>query len=75
MYGLPFTSIYIDFQIKKAEIRADKDGRFNIESGWDEWIFNLFGDDDIWMMLFSDLYLDKDNGYHFEHWGERQFYC
>ncbi len=50
-------------------------GRFNIESGWDEWIFNLFGDNDIWMMLFSDLYLEKDNGYHFEHWGERQFYC
>lgn len=34
-------------------------------------IFNLFGDNDIWMMLFSDLYLEKDNCYHFDYWSER----
>ena len=37
---------------------------------YDEWAFTINGDMDIETCLYSDLYLDEDNIYHFKHWSE-----
>ncbi|SDP36280.1 helix-turn-helix domain-containing protein [Selenomonas ruminantium] len=39
-----------------------------------DWIFDLFDDMDIITFLYSDIYLDSKNPYHFSHWGDVQFY-
>lgn len=44
-------------------------------SEWGEWIYDVFGDEDIELVLYSDYYVDEDNIYHFNHWVEQQFYC
>lgn len=44
------------------------------EAGWDEWIFDVFGDMDIVTLLYSDVCLTTDNIYHFDHWMKEQFY-
>lgn len=51
------------------------EGNYNVEGRWDEWIYDLFGDADIEMLLFSNGYVEKDNCYHFDHWMKQQFYC
>lgn len=43
-------------------------------SDWTSWPFDLFDDMDVVTFLYSDLYLDKDHSYHFDHWKEAQFY-
>ena len=40
----------------------------------EDWVFDLFDDMDIETCLYSDLYLDEENSYHFVHWHERQFF-
>ena len=39
-----------------------------------DWVFDLFGDMDIVTCLYSDVYLQEDNAYHFSHWNEPMFY-
>lgn len=51
------------------------DSDLEVECGWDEWIYDIFDDDDIIMFLFSGQYLNKDDVYHFDNWMEQQFYC
>ena len=41
---------------------------------WQEWIYDLFDDDDIDMLLYSGADLPPDNKYHFDHWADNQFY-
>lgn len=41
---------------------------------YEEWIFDLFGDDDIVIFLYSNIYLDTNHSYHFSHWLDQQFY-
>ena len=41
---------------------------------WDEWVFDLFDDEDILTCLYSCDYLTNDHVYHFDHWREEQFY-
>ena len=36
--------------------------------------FDLFGDMDIVTCLYSDMYLDESNIYHFAYWNRKQFY-
>ncbi|MDY4771644.1 MAG: helix-turn-helix transcriptional regulator [Lachnospiraceae bacterium] len=52
-----------------------ENSEFPIESGWDNWIFELFDDADIITFLYSDYYLTEDNSYHFKYWMKEQFYC
>lgn len=40
----------------------------------EEWVYDLFGDMDIISFLYSDVYLDFDDPYHFSHWSDQQFY-
>lgn len=40
----------------------------------EDWVFDLFGDMDIITYLYSDMYLETDDTYHFCHWNDRQFY-
>ena len=42
---------------------------------WKDWIFDLFDDMDIITFLYSNIYLTRENTYHFDHWMEEQFYC
>ena len=43
---------------------------------WDEWPFEIFGDSDVVMCLYSDHeYLTEDHCYHFKHWRTEQFWC
>lgn len=42
---------------------------------YQEWIFNLFGDEDIITFLYSDMYVDIGHSYHFSNWFNQQFYC
>ena len=44
------------------------------DADWDEWIFDMFGDEDIITLLYSDMYLTEGWSYHFDHWLEEQFY-
>lgn len=41
---------------------------------WDEWVFEMFDDMDVVTCLYSGAYVAQDHGYHFDHWGEYQFY-
>lgn len=42
---------------------------------WENWVFDIFDDTDVVSLLYSGLYLDESNSYHFDHWKEKQFYC
>ncbi len=49
----------------------------NLESDdddWKEWAYDVLGDADIDMFLYSNEYLSADDSYHFSHWLEEQFY-
>lgn len=48
---------------------------YELEAGWDDWIFDLLGDMDIITCLYSEQYLTQDHCYHFKHWLEGQFSC
>ena len=43
-------------------------------SCWDSWAFDLFDDMDVYIYLYSGLYLTEEDSYHFAHWTENQFY-
>ena len=51
-----------------------EDGDYTPEEGWDDWAFDLFDDMDIVTLLYSDMYLSRDNTYYFDRWTEYQFY-
>jgi len=38
------------------------------DDDWDDWIFDLFGDEDVVTCLYSGMYLPKECMYHFDHW-------
>ena len=59
-------------QMRPEEARTE-DGF--LHPNWDSWPFDLFGDMDIITFLYSNLYLDKNHSYHFNHWQEEQFHC
>lgn len=40
----------------------------------EDWVFNLFDDMDIITFLYSNLYLEKDHPFYFDHWMDQQFY-
>lgn len=43
---------------------------------WNEWPFEIFGDSDIVMYLYSNHeYLSEEHCYHFKHWRTEQFWC
>ena len=54
--------------ISGIEDEDEDDGDF------EEWVFDLFDDMDIISFLYSNVYLDSDDTYHFSHWGDQQFY-
>ena len=68
-----FEELIVYLIVEEARGLLD-DGDLEVEAGWSEWIYDLFGDADIVTFLFSDIYLDKNHVYHFEHWWERRFY-
>lgn len=41
---------------------------------WREWIYDICGDADMEMLLYSDMYVDSENIYHFNYWLKNQFY-
>jgi transcriptional regulator with XRE-family HTH domain len=53
-----------------ADDIIDNEYLYNLEN----WVFDMFDDMDIITFLYSDVYLAKDHPFHFEHWGDQQFY-
>lgn len=45
------------------------------DEDWKNWIYDILKDDDVDICLYSDMYVDKNNIYHFSYWMEKQFYC
>ncbi|MBQ8590161.1 MAG: helix-turn-helix transcriptional regulator [Firmicutes bacterium] len=41
----------------------------------EEWLYDLLGDMDIVTFLYSGLYVNNEEAYHYNRWNERQFYC
>ena len=41
---------------------------------WDDWIYDLFSDDDVITYLYSDRYVKPDEVYHFDHWTDDSFF-
>lgn len=66
-------SIIPYMQLNESEPKDDH--LYSDWSDWYNWPFNIFDDMDIITFLYSDLYLEKNHDYHFEHWQEAQFYC
>ena len=58
--------------IERARMLLE-DGDFVAEDGWDEWIYDIIGDQDILDCLYSDTLLTPASIFHFDHWTERQF--
>ena len=63
----------------EAEVLADlehesKDFNGDDTESFNEWVFDLFDDTDILMLLYSSIYLTTENIYHITHWFEPQFY-
>ena len=50
-----------------AQLHSDNDD-------WDNWVFDILDDTDVVAYLYSDIYLNENNPYHFNHWKENQFY-
>ena len=42
---------------------------------WRSWIYEVCGDDDMEMLLYSNMYVDPENIYYFDYWLKNQFYC
>jgi hypothetical protein len=53
---------------------ADELGDDEDSSDAENWVFALFDDMDIITFLYSDMYLDADDSYHFDHWNDQQFF-
>ncbi len=51
-----------------------EEGDYTPETGWDEWIFDIFGDMDIVTMLYSDHFVTEDSTYYFDFWMKDQFF-
>lgn len=45
------------------------------KENWEEWIFDMFDDCDIMTFLYSGLYIEKNDSFHFDNWRTEQFYC
>lgn len=51
-----------------------EDVGIDYDEKWADWIFEVFDDDDIVIFLYSGLYLDGNDGYHFDHWYDEKFF-
>ena len=61
-------SVLVELSGGISGLEDEDDGDF------EEWVFDLFDDMDIISFLYSDVYLDSDDLYHFSRWGDQQFY-
>ncbi len=48
--------------------------RTTYSSEAENWVFDLFGDEDIISYLYSDTFLEEDDSFHFNHWNDQVFY-
>ena len=58
--------------MEEAEILMES---MDIDENWRDWIYDVCGDADMEMMLYSNYYVDKENIYHFDYWLKDQFGC
>ena len=77
--GLPLIAhsvleeLIIYFCAEEAESLLENDSKHN--DGYSvDWVFDLFDDMDIITFLYSDMYLEPNDSFHFQHWADRQFY-
>ena len=53
-------------------IKDSRDEEDEYDTG--EWLYDMFGDDDIVYCLFNGEFLDADHEYHFSRWNEHKFW-
>lgn len=41
---------------------------------WDDWIYELFDDDDLVVYLYSNCWIENEHPYHFDQWTKEQFW-
>ncbi len=58
----------------ESEFLIESDSRLNAEEDWKDWVFDLFGDDDVELYLYSDACLSQGDDYHFSRWMDEIFY-
>ena len=58
----------------ESEFLIENNSKIEVEPGWKEWAYDILGDADVDMYLYSNTYLAPNNGYHFSHWLDEQFY-
>ncbi len=59
----------------ESEFLIKTNPNLELDNCWKDWVYDIFDDDDIIMYLYSDTFLPENDGYHFSHWLEQQFYC
>ena len=59
---------------EESEFLIESYENLELESDWKEWVYDVLGDADIDMFLYSDEYLSADDSYHFSHWLEQHFH-
>ena len=47
----------------------------SIKSDFKDWAFDFFEDMDVVTYLYSDMYVEEEDVYHFKYWMKRQFHC
>jgi len=64
-------TIYLMVQEAKELLEMDNP---EMDTGWDDWIFDLFGDDDLIIYLYENHYLSEGDESHFNQWMKYQYY-
>lgn len=57
---------------EESEFLIESYENLELESDWKEWVYDVLGDADIDMFLYSDEYLSAEDSYHFLNWLEPQ---
>ncbi len=60
--------------VDESAFLIENNANLEIDDDWKDWIYDIFGDADIDILLYSNMFLSVDNCYHFFHWLEDQFY-
>lgn len=61
------------FLMESMAPAMESDG-IEYDDDWDDWIFQLFDDNDLVISLYSDCWIENEHPYHFCQWTKEQFY-
>lgn len=62
--------LYISVEL--SEVFMESTG-LELDDMAEEWVYEVFGDLDIYTCLYTETYLPSDHSYHYNHWMQSQF--